>query len=291
MDLTQRNLTGLTYLETVTDLLHRIRHEGAFAGLYEAADLHWWWREDDAADPERQQFWFDAENRPVACLLCFDAETVRHYDFFCLPSARQVIDGSILPLVVSRISRPGKVSMMNVRDDDRVLQRMLEEAGFVQTGAALVQTELVEDPPKTTLPPGFRLTSRVEDARLPHHLIRRNGPDVDRKLREGSLYRPDLDLCVRDEAGTVAAYVLFWMDPVTQVGLIEPVRTEEAYQRKGLARHVIAEGVARLRALGAESIRVSYTADNDAAANLYHGLGFVDRFKRLEYRREPSQSG
>ncbi len=121
--------------------------------------------------------------------------------------------------------------------------------------------------------------------------MRRNGNDIVLKLSQCSLYRPELDLCVRDASGTVAAYALFWMDDVTRVGLLEPLRTEREFRRLGLARHLIAEGIARLHDLGAGSIRVTYSTDNEAAATLYHQAGFEDRIKKLEFYRDPSRPG
>ena len=43
--------------------------------------------------------------------------------------------------------------------------------------------------------------------------------------------------------GGVAAYGLFWFDPATATGLVEPMRTEDDHQRRGLARHVLTAGV------------------------------------------------
>lgn len=288
MNLTKRNLTGKEYLSTVTDLAQRIRLEGAHEGLYEAADFQWWWREDDAAIPDRQIFWFDALGNAVACLKRLDTGSEWNNDFLWLPAARQVVEDQLIPEVVALITTPDKLAKIYLRADDIVLLKAIEDAGFVKGSDTLVLTELVNDPATTQLPAGFHLTSRVEDS-SPHHLMRRNGERIAVKLSECSLYRPELDLCIRDAGGNVAAYALFWMDDVTKVGLLEPLRTEAAFQRLGLARHLIAEGVARLRALGAESIRVAYSPDNEAAARLYHQSGFEDRITCLEYRRDPSQ--
>ena len=49
----------------------------------------------------------------------------------------------------------------------------------------------------------------------PHHLIERNGNAVERRLRQTTLYRPDLDLVVLDRKDHVVGYGLFWFDPVT----------------------------------------------------------------------------
>lgn len=281
--LSRRNLSGKAYLATVTDLLQRARLEQAYGGLYEAADAQWWWREDDAAIAERQTFWFDEHGRAVAGLVRFDAGDEWSNDFFYLPLARPEIDELVMPEVVALVSKTDKPTTLAVREDDRVLQQALEDAGFIADDAVLVLAELASDPVRTHLQPGFRLTSRDEDE-MPHHMIRRNGSEIARKLSECSLYRPELDLCVRDASGSVAAYALFWMDDMTKVGLLEPLRTEREFRRMGLGRHLIAEGVARLRALGAASIRVNYGSDNEAAATLYHQAGFLDRAKKITYR-------
>ena len=106
-------------------------------------------------------------------------------------------------------------------------------------------------------------------------MIPRNGPDVAVRLAQTSLYRPDLDLCIRDRGDQVAAYGLFWYDPVTRVGLVEPMRAEDAHQRRGLAGHVLAEGLSRLAALGATRLKVSYELDNSTAERLYLSAGFT----------------
>jgi predicted N-acetyltransferase YhbS len=283
MNLARHYLSGKQYLSTVTELLQHIRLESAFEGLYEAADLQWRWREDDAAFPERQVFWFDSRGQVVACFLRYDAGTEWNNDFMYLPSVKQAVEKHILPQVIAEFSNPDKASIMTIREDDTYLRNAMEAVGYVQSANTLALTELEQDPDRTLLASGFYLTSRVEDS-LPHHLIRRNGTNIALKLSECSLYRPELDLCIRDASSNVAAYALFWFDPVTKVGLLEPLRTEKVVQRMGLSRHLIAEGVARFRELGAESIRVAYFIDNLAAKNLYQRMGFVERLKMLEYR-------
>jgi ribosomal protein S18 acetylase RimI-like enzyme len=93
------------------------------------------------------------------------------------------------------------------------------------------------------------------------------------------------------DTGDVAAYSLFWMDPVTRVGLVEPMRTEDEFQRRGLGSALLSEGICRLREEGAESIKVSYRETNEPARGLYHGRGFRDLFRKLEYRRETPDLG
>ena len=110
----------------------------------------------------------------------------------------------------------------------------------------------------------------------PHHMIneRRNHTDPEPRFKQTSLYRADLDLVVYDDDGNVAAYGLFWYDPMTAVGLVEPMRTEDEHQQRGLARHVLTSGVDRLAQAGATRIKICFEPDNAAAKHLYLSAGF-----------------
>ncbi len=101
---------------------------------------------------------------------------------------------------------------------------------------------------------------------------RRSGDGVEARLRQCSLYDPRLDLAVEAADGQVAGYALFWLDPVTEVGLVEPMRVEDAYQRRGLARAMLTEGLDRLAQQGARRLKVGY--NTAVARGLYDGAGF-----------------
>ncbi len=115
----------------------------------------------------------------------------------------------------------------------------------------------------------------------------RNGPAVADRLRESSLYRPELDVYVEvdpDGDAAVAAYGLFWADPITGVGLVEPMRTEDAHQNQRLGKHVLTAGVDLLAACGCTRIKVSYLEGNDAARRVYVNSGFEPRSPSRAYR-------
>ena len=79
---------------------------------------------------------------------------------------------------------------------------------------------------------------------------------------------------VYDSRDSVAAYGLFWYDPETATGLVEPMRTEDEHQRRGLARHVLTTGIDLLAEAGAERIKICYEPDNPASKRLYLDVGF-----------------
>ena len=59
-------------------------------------------------------------------------------------------------------------------------------------------------------------------------------------------------------------------DAATKVGLVEPVRVDDKFQRRGLARAMLSAGIDRLVTRGAQRVKVSY--ETDAAAALYQGV-------------------
>jgi hypothetical protein len=143
-------------------------------------------------------------------------------------------------------------------------------------------------PSVTPPPPGFRLVSRAQVGDRPHHMIARNGDAIAQRLAECSLYRADLDLAMSDRDGTLAAYGLFWADPYTGVGLVEPMRTEGSFQRRGLARAVLTAGLDGLAAAGCERFKVSYEPDNAAARHLYLTAGFANTSTSRNWTRSRS---
>ena len=122
----------------------------------------------------------------------------------------------------------------------------------------------------------------------PHPMIGRNGEQVETRLRQCSLYDPTLDLAVEGADGRVAGYALFWFDHTTLVGLLEPMRVEDEYQRRGLARMLLTNGLDRLARKGAHRLKVGF--ETDAGRNLYLGAGFVQTsIDRLLIRPAPHE--
>jgi GNAT superfamily N-acetyltransferase len=105
-------------------------------------------------------------------------------------------------------------------------------------------------------------------------MIHRSGPDVETRLRQTSLYRPDLDLLVLDSRDGVAAYGLLWFDPETVTGLVEPMRIEDDHQQRGLARHLLTVVIDLLAEAGAVRIKICFEPDNPASRGLYLNVGF-----------------
>ena len=175
------------------------------------------------------------------------------------------------------------------RDDDFELLDLLAEGGFVaddhQSGITSMDAE--DRPDVSTLPEGFVLVDRAGDPRTPHPMRRRSGEGVEARLHQCSLYDPALDLAVEAADGQVAGYALLWFDHVTAVGIVEPMRVEDAYQRRGLARAMLTAGLDRLAQRGARRLKVGYATD--VARRLYVGAGFrvTSTSRTYSWRRPP----
>jgi ribosomal protein S18 acetylase RimI-like enzyme len=87
-------------------------------------------------------------------------------------------------------------------------------------------------------------------------------------------YRPELDLIAATPDGTGASACTVWYDETTLCGEFEAVGTSKPYQRRGLGRAVILEGLRRLRRLGAAQAVVQTQITNTAAIALYQSCGF-----------------
>jgi hypothetical protein len=286
-------VSGLRYLELATTLLQRMRLAEPAGGIWEAADIQWWWRQDRSTDHDGQLFWLDQHGEPQAAAIRTDFGCSIQCDVLVLDPhyARTAWQAAIG-------RAPRGAAEFPVRDGDATGLAELAAAGFGPGQPSVVGCWL-EAPDRPAIPdlaPGYRLLSRADvllsradvllsradvllsraDVLLsradtpgrPHPLAARNGVRVEQRLRQCSLYRPELDLMVAAPDGQAAGYGLFWADPVTGVGLVEPMRTEQAHQRRGIAGHILAAGLDRLAAHGCRRLKVG----NDIG--LYLRAGF-----------------
>lgn len=282
--------SGLEHLALATRLLQRVRQAHPQAGQWEAADLQWWWRKPRRSDALDQLSWVD-DAGPVAAVVLTDWTGTWSCDPILVPGAAgpplDEIWRRALGLIADLPPEPIEVL---VRDDDPVLGALLAASGFATTGEGDRTFWLAapDRPPVAPLPDGFRLVDRAVDAERPHPLRARNGDAVAARLGQCSLYDPRLDLAVVAPDGQVAGYALFWADPRTRVGLVEPVRVEEAYQRQGLALALVTEGLDRL--VGRDVGRMKVSCMTDAACALYARAGFRLAGSSTTWRRGPAGS-
>lgn len=283
----EHQAAGLEYLGLVTTLLQTTRRAHPTASVWEAADLQWWWRRDQHPDAAEATFWLDGE-LPIAAVVCMNWGDRIGCDVLSAGPDGSLVMDVAWPHALRHIDTHRDLPVeMTIRDEDVALLDAVAAAGFEPTGEVGVSTWMTaaERPAVPSPPLGFELVARIDAPSRPHPMIGRNGEHVAERLGECSLYRPELDLTVYDAAGAVAGYALFWADPVTGVGLVEPMRTEDEFQRMGIGRLLLTAGLDRLAAHGCSRLKVTYIVGNDASRALYLGAGFHPTSQDRTYRR------
>jgi predicted N-acetyltransferase YhbS len=237
--------------------------------MWEAADVQWWWRRPRKTDELMLPVWSDDVGPVAAAGLTAWSDTWQA-DVFAVPSIVDEKDVWAATLEASE----GKDLQMLVNEDDARLAGLAIQSGFAMSdevsGTAWMDAD--QRTPITHVD-GYAIVDRVRRSDLPHPMTARNGELVEQRLRQCSLYDPTMDLAIVDADGNVAGYALFWFDPTTLVGLLEPMRIEDAFQRRGLAHVLVTHGLEQLARKGARRLKVGF--GSEAARNLYLGSGFV----------------
>jgi predicted N-acetyltransferase YhbS len=258
---------GTAYLELVTELLQRQRLADPVDGLWEAADLQWWFTRDPHPADDDAVFWLDGGD-PVGAVV-FTRWAPTRYQCDLLGSPPHAAAWEFVRRWCAEL-RPDASVEMEALDEAEAAR-----AGFVELREEYETTWLdaADRPAARPLPDGYTLVARP-DQDGPHPMITRNGAEVEARLRQCSLYDAELDLAVRGPAGDVAAYALFWPDRRTGVGLVEPMRVEDRHAGRGVAGALLRAGLEGLAARGCTRLKVGHAVDNLPAERLYHGAGF-----------------
>jgi predicted N-acetyltransferase YhbS len=265
---------GYDALMLATDLLHRVRRTDPGAGLWEAADVQWWWRRPRLSDDVEKVFWVDDDGPVAGVLLTSWRDDDWQCDPLVVPGAPEpgveVVWDRAQELIETHFAGEYRVG---VHGEDSVLRELVEDSGLTLDWVYASAWMAVTDRPTRESPAeGFVVVDRTQRVGVPHQMRHRNGAGVVDRLAQAPLYAPDLDLAVETTDGREAGYVLFWFDPMTLVGLVEPVRIEDEFKRRGLARTLLTVGIERLAAKGSERIKIGW--GEAPAAALYQGVGF-----------------
>lgn len=184
---------------------------------------------------------------------------------------------------------------LRIAERDRRCQELARRRGYVQEEdwTFVMRQILAQAPAAPPLPAGWAVRAvggeeewpaRVELHRAVWHPSRVT-LDAYRRLRAAAGYRPELDLVAVAPDGTLAAYCICWLDEANRVGEFEPVGTHPDWRRRGLGTAVMAEGLRRLRGLGAEQAIVCAQSDNPASVALYRSAGFAPATRELNFHK------
>jgi len=248
-----------------------------------AGDLDWWrFAHEDPAALRHAALWC----APDGTLLAFAWPEGDEVTILAHPAHRD-LEGAALDWAEARAaaqSPPSPTFAAWGYDEDAPRVALLRARGYVREGRAYRYRarSLAGDLPTWVVPTGFTVRALAGDAELEARVAvhraafapSRMTVAKHRAVRAAPGYRPDLDLVAGAPDGTFGAYCLVWFDATNRLGVFEPVGADPAWQRRGLARAVLAEGLHRLRALGATTAYVNSHSESIPANALYEAVGF-----------------
>jgi len=150
-----------------------------------------------------------------------------------------------------------------------------------------------EPPPRPAVPAGFTVRHLQGPAEVPaatallaaaFNITSVTEPWRQRILEQAT-YRPELDVVVEAPNGDLAAFCLCWLHPNGRIGQVEPMGTHPHYQRLGLGRAALIEGLWRLHDLDVERVYVGTSAANHRSLPLYQAAGFRLHHRKLAYQQ------
>jgi hypothetical protein len=211
-------LRGLGRLNATTTVLQRARLADPLGGMWEAADVQWWWRRPRATDELALPVWFDEVGPVAAAGLTAWADNWQA-DVFAVPSIVDEDDVWAATLEATA-GHQDEALQVHVSEDDGPLAGLAIQSGFAITdelsGTAWMDAD---QRPSAEQVDGFGIVDRVTRAGLPHPMIARNGELVEPRLRECSLYDPMLDLAVEDRG---------WQGRWLRLVLVRPIDARRA---------------------------------------------------------------
>ena len=261
-------------------------------------DLHWMLRaERPNFEPESDiRIWRDASHA-IAGMAWFDGPASG--DIMASEPWGALLDAMLAWLesthLASEWSRNAPHFSAPAWADDAMATRALGARGYARAslrGLRLHRPVSRSEP--APLPGGMRWEPASAE---PEFLVRRchvqqsafgsnTGPEAWLSLRSMGAYREDLDVLLVDAAGRPLAAALCWYDKMNRAGAFEPVGVVREMQGQGLGKLVMAEGLRRLAAAGAETAIVGAEADNPAAIKLYQSAGFEITGTRVAFTRQ-----
>ena len=294
-----RTYEELSDLHAMLDLLSEGRQANNGTYYVHRGDLQWWLFYTDTP-PEVWQsqirLWMEDDRLIGWTLLSLDDDA---FDVYAVPGLRgDPKECEMLARAVSEMSALDQIQTVWVAEADEVRIGWLQENGFAAAENHFVYfnrslSESLDGPP---LPDGFHIRSSrgEEDAQLrsvaSHAAFGSKKPFEEywpRTLRfmQSPVYVPEHEIFVIAPDGQVAAYCIIWTDERSKVGHFEPVGTHPDFQRKGLGKILLFEGLRRLKAAGMTEVDVCTNYDNPAAIRLYESIGFRLDKKLLTYKK------
>jgi mycothiol synthase len=186
----------------------------------------------------------------------------------------------------------------DVMDCDTIRRGLLRQRGYISAGEpSLYYTmrSLLEPIPEVHLPPGFAMRNVAGEHEAEAVCAVHSGsfgsrwwPGEYLDVMRTPGFHIERELVVVAPDGRFAAFLIYWIDPVSKSGLFEPVGCHADFQRRGLTRALMYEGMRRMRAHGMTTAIVKHEPPqkNAASGALYRATGFTIKHAITIYRKQ-----
>ncbi len=183
-------------------------------------------------------------------------------------------------------------------DSDPVRVALLTDLGYVASESPnmmLTVRDLIETPiPTPILPGGFSIRAARDVSEAGALGVVHSGafnsnwtPEKYAGVMQSPGFIIEHERVVVAPSGEFAAFLVYWLDPISQSGLFEPVGCHPDYQRRGLIKALMSDTMSLMREAGMTRAVVKHETDNPASTAAYASLGFIraaaytDWFKKL----------
>jgi mycothiol synthase len=151
---------------------------------------------------------------------------------------------------------------------------------------------LLEPIPTSVLPEGFSIRSIAGEHEAALLAEVHNSAFTPKWTAESYLgvmrspsFKVENELVVVAPDGRFAAFLVYWLDPLSNSGLFEPVGCHEEFRQRGLTKALMLEGMKRMINAGMTTALVGNKIGNEAASRLYESLGLQKFSESLEYTK------
>lgn len=302
MEIVARAFGGGSDLQAMAELVRKFP-----AGNVHVVDLPYRFSSWSFDHPENIRLWTDNHGQLLAWTVLqvpfWTMDYAFHPEFHLNlhPQILQWADEQAHTIVDTPSGHPAWYVPVLSNQTDRI--RDLEQAGFESQAdvgenswSQVVMEHSMHIPQKTSLPDGFQIRplngADEVDAYVDLHRAVFESTNMTAEWRKRTLQRreyiPELDLVAVTPNGQLAAFCICWLakDGNGNVsGQIEPMGVHAKYRKLGVGRAILAEGLRRLSAKGAQNIYVQTDNYRNAAFTLYESAGFHVTQDILMYRK------
>lgn len=284
-------------LHRVLHFLGKCFHDSQFKNLHPGDIIHWMSNVYHGIDLNRY-FWIYEENNEILAFIELSKAKEAFYMLvtdpkLCDPQLEFKLIEKCQSLMYDRMKKKSSNQLTLstcVIDSNHQRIAYLKKLGYHIPPFDMIFTlrSLKEDIPSLSLPVSFHIRSVANEmeAQLAAEVHNNSfsskwDKDKYRKVMQTPGFDIEREMVVVAPDGRFAAFLIYWLDPISKVGLFEPVGCHQEFRRQGLTRVLMYEAMKRMLNSGMTKAIVGYNINNKAAQKLYTSVGFKDYTKRV----------